>query len=59
MAVDVLVSGEDAHRLLKIAYSQDVMGVGVHQKGPVTERYLHLDRWTKAPEGLRPRPWSY
>lgn len=59
MAVDVLVSGEDAHRLIKIAYSQDVMGVGVHQKGDPARRYLHLDRWVKAPEGRRPTIWDY
>ena len=59
MAVDVRVSGEDAERLERIAITQGVLGRGVAQSGPHHERYLHLDRWTKAPPGLRPRLWSY
>ena len=59
MAVDVLVSGEDAHRLIKIAMGQGAKGIGVQQKGPHDKRYLHLDMWSKAPEGLRPWVWSY
>lgn len=59
MAVDVKVSGEDAHRLLKVALSRGAQGVGVKQTGEHGRRYLHLDMWSKAPEGLRPRVWSY
>ncbi|MGI9499414.1 MAG: D-Ala-D-Ala carboxypeptidase family metallohydrolase [Geminicoccaceae bacterium] len=59
MAGDVRVWGEDAHMLLRVAYGHGVLGVGVSQIGPVEKRYVHLDRWTKAPEGLRPRLWNY
>ena len=59
IAVDVLVSGEDAFRLIKIAMGQGAAGIGVQQKGAHEKRYLHLDMWTKAPEGVRPRVWSY
>jgi hypothetical protein len=60
MAVDVRVYGERAHRLMEVAFAYGVMGIGVYQ-GPGTpyaSRFIHLDRWTRAPEGLRPRPWS-
>ncbi len=59
MAVDVKVAGEDAHMLLRVVYGHGVLGVGVSQLGPIEKRYLHLDRWLKAPPGLRPRPWNY
>ena len=59
MAVDVQISGADAHKLLAIAAECGAMGIGVSQKGAVAARYLHLDCWTKAPDGLRPMIWSY
>lgn len=59
MAVDVHVWGESAHKLLAVAMARGVYGVGVKQIRNQGKRYLHLDRWTKAPEGFRPRVWSY
>lgn len=59
MAVDVLVSGEDAEQLERVAVGQGVLGRGIFQAGPHTGRYLHFDMWTKAPDGRRPRLWSY
>ena len=60
MAVDVKVHGDDAERLERIAIKQGVLGRGVYQNGdtPIEKRFLHLDMWTKAPPGLRPRLWS-
>jgi hypothetical protein len=60
MAVDVRVYGERAHRLMEVAFAYGVMGIGVYQgpSTPYASRFIHLDRWTRAPEGLRPRPWS-
>ena len=60
MAVDVRVHGEDAERLERIAIEKGVLGRGVYQNGKtaVEKRFLHLDCWTKAPPGLRPRLWS-
>ena len=59
MAVDVLVSGEDAELLERIAIQRGVLGRGVMQVGAHHKRYLHLDLWTKAPKGTRPALWSY
>ncbi|MGI9435361.1 MAG: D-Ala-D-Ala carboxypeptidase family metallohydrolase [Geminicoccaceae bacterium] len=61
MAVDVKVCGEDAELLERIAIDEGVLGRGVQQCGKVAHerRYLHLDMWTKAPKGMRPRLWSY
>lgn len=54
-AVDILVSGADAHRLLRLALD-DFSGVGVSQKGPHESRFIHLDTIA---EGPRPWVWSY
>lgn len=59
MAADIGVYGEHAWELQKMAYAMDVLGVGVSQTGNYRSRYLHLDRWTTAPEGTRPNCWSY
>jgi len=55
-AVDVLVSGGDARRLLEIAVTHGITGVGVSQRGPHGSRFLHLDD-THGP--TRPWVWSY
>ena len=61
MAIDVLCSGQDAERLERLAVGLGVLGRGIQQSSsiPHRKRYLHLDMWTKAPDGLRPRVWSY
>ena len=59
MAVDIAVSGKDALRLVQLAINQGFTGIGVNQKGPHSQRFIHLDI---APPGEgRPRPhiWSY
>jgi len=60
MAIDVRVHGEDAELLERVAIEHGVLGRGVYQSHdtPFEQRFLHLDRWTKAPPGLRPRLWS-
>lgn len=55
-AVDVLVSGNDALRLIRIALERGITGVGVSQKGEYTDRFLHIDDLT---DGIRPHTWSY
>lgn len=55
-AVDVLVSGQHAHALLKVAFAHGVSGVGVKQTGPHETRFIHLDMITSHP---RPWCWSY
>lgn len=58
-AVDVKVYGPHAHELQKVAHHLDVIGMGVHQTDEHASRYLHLDMWDDAPEGVRPNLWSY
>ena len=55
-AVDVLVSGNDALRLIRIALERGITGVGVSQKGEYIARFLHIDDLT---DGIRPHTWSY
>lgn len=42
IACDVAVRGEDAVRLIALAYKRGFRGIGVQQKGNV--RFIHLDR---------------
>ena len=56
-AVDILVAGEAALELLRVALSYpSVKGIGVNQKGPQSSRFIHLDTLT---EPNRPTIWSY
>ena len=52
-AVDILVYGDNAHKLLSLARRYGFMGIGVSQKGDFTKRFLHLDN---RPNGS---VWSY
>ncbi len=55
-AVDVLISGEEAYRLVQLALEYGFTGIGIAQRGPYERRFIHLDDL----EGdLRPRVWSY
>jgi hypothetical protein len=59
IAIDVKCYGELAHKLDGVAHTYGFTGIGVAQRGPHVDRFLHLDRlWTTAD---RPRPtvWSY
>jgi uncharacterized protein YcbK (DUF882 family) len=51
-ALDILVSGNDAWRLVALAMDYE-LSVGISQKGPHEHRFIHLDD--------RPEPiiWSY
>jgi uncharacterized protein YcbK (DUF882 family) len=53
-AVDIGVDGQDAYRLLKLAFVSGFNGIGVNQKG--AGRFIHLDTLESAP---RPNVWSY
>ena len=55
-AVDVLIYGGEAWRVLRAAPSHGMIGIGVSQKGEHSKRFLHLDQDT---EGNRPWIWSY
>ena len=54
-ALDLLVSGENAYRLLSGALRAGFTGIGVNQKGD--SRFIHIDDIESAEE--RPRPWVW
>ncbi len=60
-AVDILVSGEEAFRLLSLAMSSDsgFFGVGIAQRGPHDKRFIHLDGLIDEEGFPRPFVWSY
>ncbi len=55
MAVDVLIYGPDAIRLLKLAIKHGFNGIGINQKNDFSQRFIHLD--TRSPE--KSAIWSY
>ena len=42
-AVDILISGADALRLVEVAKKYGMTGIGVKQNGPAGKRFIHLD----------------
>ena len=56
-AVDVLVSGKAAYRLIKLSMDHGFTGIGVSQKGPHKSRFIHLD--TMDNTNIHPRPWIW
>ena len=60
MAFDIRCAGEFAEKLERVAIRLGVLGRGVYQghDRPMSKRFLHVDMWTLAPPGLRPRLWS-
>lgn len=57
-AIDINVTREQAHALLKGALEAGFTGIGVNQKGANNNRFIHLDTLS---EGSHPRPtvWTY
>ena len=55
-AVDLKVSGEAAHTLLRVAIEHGIQRIGVSQKGAHSERFIHLDVVKDFPS---PAVWSY
>ena len=55
-AVDILVSGRKARKLVGIAIALGFTGIGVSQKGRHEKRFIHLDT---IETGTRPWLWSY
>ena len=56
-AVDVLVSGRTAYRLMKMAMKHGFTGIGISQRGPHEKRFLHID--TMVNSDIHPRPWVW
>ena len=55
-AVDFLVAGEKALRLLQTASNRAFTGIGINQKGNHEKRFIHLD---DLGTGQRPWIWTY
>ena len=55
-AVDVLMAGEDAYALVKMALEHGFTGIGLKQKGDWGDRFVHLDDMRGE---RRPRIWTY
>jgi len=58
-AVDVLIGGKDALWLINIAISLGFSGIGIKQKGPYEQRFIHFDDLEEASGRPRPWIWSY
>ena len=58
-AVDIAISGDKAHRLVRMALLFGFTGIGIRQRGDFRSRYVHLDDLDKAPGIPRPAIWSY
>ena len=56
-ALDIMVRGEQAHRLLQGALEAGFTGIGVSQKGPT--RFIHIDDLEDSEGRPRPHVWSY
>jgi len=56
-AVDVVISGKSAYRLMKLAIEHGFTGIGVSQRGPHEKRFLHID--TMDSSDIHPRPWIW
>ena len=55
-AVDVLVMGKEALRLVRLALDIGMTGIGVAQRGAHERRFIHLDDMTSE---THPRPWIW
>lgn len=57
-AVDVKVYGPRAYRIVELAIRFGMKGIGVHQRGDMDKRFIHLD---DLENGAQPRPriWTY
>ena len=58
-AVDVVISGKSAYRLMKLAIQYGFTGIGVSQRGPHEKRFLHIDTMENSDTHPRPWIWSY
>ncbi len=56
-AADVSIHGEAALDLLSIVKAHGFTGIGISQKGPIADRFIHLDDLPK--DIGRPRPWTW
>jgi len=64
-AADILTAGSATHGIileLGQTYNHDepyFAGIGLSQKGPLEDRFIHLDACIAAPWRPRPHVWTY
>lgn len=58
-AVDVIVYGTDAYRLLALALDLGFTGIGARQHGVHNRRFVHLDNLPQSKDRNRPWIWTY
>ena len=58
-AVDIVISGKSAYRLMKLSIEHGFTGIGVSQRGPHEKRFLHIDTMENRDTHPRPWIWSY
>lgn len=58
-AADILIAGEKAYILVKLAISHGFTGIGVSQTGDVRKRFIHLDDLESDAKHFRPLIWNY
>tara|TARA_R110002012_G_scaffold196006_2_gene364279 strand:- start:472 stop:906 length:435 start_codon:yes stop_codon:yes gene_type:complete len=59
-AVDIVCMGTVAYNLIRISLKHGMTGIGVSQKGPAENRFIHIDNIAKGQqELLGPRPWVW
>lgn len=56
-AIDIRCRGISAWKILDCAFSYEMKGIGVSQKGDV--RFIHLDNCDETKKRPRPTVWSY
>jgi uncharacterized protein YcbK (DUF882 family) len=58
-AVDVVIGGHEAYKLLRLAIVHGFKGIGVSQRGMFERRFLHIDMMEDSDKTPRPWIWSY
>lgn len=59
LAVDIQIHGSAALELVKLSLARGFTGIGLHQKGPASGRFVHLDTLESSDKRQRPWIWSY
>jgi len=58
-AFDIAIYGDDAYHLVQAAMEVGFTGIGVHQKGQIESRFIHVDDLPDVEGQTRPTIWSY
>jgi len=58
-AADIRVWGYRAFKIIELAIKYKMTGIGIHQKGAMGDRFIHVDKLKEDALHPRPWPWSY